>query len=284
MNFFPKSTTLPERILQLEGSILQSESSLHDQREQLLHLKIRERKEHLRTHRVFSSLRSVHDLRKFMEWHVFAVWDFMTLLKRLQQEFTCTNVIWTPPAFPELAHLINQIVCGEETDQTPTPHVHSSHFELYLAAMKEVSADTRPIESFIRLISSGVPPETALEDCSVPHGVRAFVGHTLAIARNAQPSEVLGSFFHGREDIVPQMFEEIITRSSISASTAPYFYFYLKRHIELDSGEHGPAAQRMIDLICGKDAALRLSLLSTALTSVQARIGFWDDFLTHHNL
>jgi hypothetical protein len=219
-----------------------------------------------------------------MEWHVFAVWDFMTLLKRLQNEFTSTSVIWTPPAFPELAHLINQIVCGEETDQTPTPGKHSSHFELYLSAMKEISADTRAIEAFIRFISNGMAPEQALLEVKAPDGVNRFVSHTLSVAQKASAAQVLGSFFHGREDIVPQMFQEIISHSSIQASSAPSFHFYLKRHIELDSGEHGPAAERMIDLICSKNHKLRMSLLQTSLESVDARIAFWDDFLAHHRI
>ena len=99
-------------------------------------------------HNIYSNISSVEDLKIFMENHIYAVWDFMSLLKALQVKLTCVNNPWVPSENTKAARFINEIVLEEETDEVKGGKV-VSHFELYLEAMNQIGADTSKIKKFI---------------------------------------------------------------------------------------------------------------------------------------
>ena len=202
----------------------------------------------MNNHHVFSMVTDVSKLQTFMEWHVFAVWDFMSLVKRLQWDFTCETIPWLPPSNNRAARLINEIVLGEETDDAPGG-AHASHFELYISAMTEVGASTNQINSFIELLQSGTEVDAALEIVSAPAAVVEFVRATVETACNAPTHEVLGSFFYGREHSIPIMFQSLLNRWTVDPHSAPTFVYYLNCHIELDHDDHGPAVETIISEI-----------------------------------
>ena len=232
----------------------------------------------MQQHPVFAAVRTLDDLRSFMAWHVFAVWDFMSLVKRLQRIHTGTALPWRPPADPRAARLINEIVLGEESD-LGFGGGHLSHYELYLQAMAEVGADSTPVRRFLRALSPEVPALEALRRAGAPAPVQAFVASTLTTALHGRPEEVLGSFLHGREDVIPAMFSRLLAQWGLTEAQAPAFVFYLRRHIELDGDSHGPAAQALVDDAVRGDPAAERRLLAAGLAAVEQRIALWDALL-----
>jgi hypothetical protein len=233
-------------------------------------------------HPVFSAVRDFRSLRIFMETHVFAVWDFMSLVKRLQRDLTCIDVPWLPPRDRRAALLINQIVLGEETDICPGGET-MSHLELYLRAMQEVDADTTRFELFQSALANGATLAGAFEHAAVTPFIREFTGYTLQIAKRAPLVAVMASFFYGREDVIPHMFSSLLKNWRIGVDQAPMFVHYLKRHIEVDGDEHGPAAKAILAVATADDPRRRAEVLSAARQSMEARIRLWDGLLTSLN-
>lgn len=234
----------------------------------------------LDNHAVFNEIKNVHDLKKFMSWHVFAVWDFMCLVKRLHRELTSDGMLWVPPATPEAARLINEILLSEESDDLPNGGT-LSHFEIYLLAMKEVGADTTQIEEFISLIKYGADVNDAFEQLNVHPCVQEFVNSTLGYVEYGNVFEVLGSFFFGREHCIPKMFTSLLESWHIDEQDAPMFVYYLKRHIEVDGDKHGPAAMKIIDILTHNDPVAASQLEGAAEDAIKCRIELWDGLLEH---
>lgn len=236
---------------------------------------LQHKKHEMTQHAIFSEIDSLMALRTFMETHVFAVWDFMSLTKRLQQELTCTHLPWLPPLDPKAARLINEIVLGEETDDR-LHGGHYSHYELYLDAMREVGASTETIEHFVALQRDGVAPQEALQRAGASPAACTFVEQTLATALHAKPHVVAAAFLHGRESVIPRMFQSLLDDWQIGGDQAPSFRYYLQRHIEVDSDDHGPAAEQLLARLIDGDPQREREVLDAAIAAVESRIAFWD--------
>jgi hypothetical protein len=233
-------------------------------------------------HPLYTHVASVADLRRFMEDHVFAVWDFMSLLKRLQQDMTCIKVPWFPADNAKAARLINDIVIGEETDVGPDG-CYVSHLALYLRAMRDIGASTRQFERFRTLVLVGVPVEIALAQIGAPRHVQAFVAHTMALANSGSTEEVLAAFFYGREDIIPEMFRRLLDTlygARHNDDRLRHFIYYIDRHIELDGDSHGPKGRELLEDLVAHSPQAPERALRAACRSIQARIELWNGTLS----
>jgi hypothetical protein len=235
-----------------------------------------QKKSELSAHPIFSEIHSLSVLQRFMETHVFAVWDFMSLTKRLQQELTCTRLPWLPPRDPQAARLINEIVLGEESDDRPTQG-HYSHFELYLDAMREVGASTVAVERFVALQQQGVSYDVALRSVDVGAAAAQFVRHTLHTALHAPGHSVAAA------SVIPLMFQRILDDWGIGIEQAPTFRYYLERHIEVDAEDHGPAAEKLLARLVDGDPQREEDVYASAIAAVESRIALWDGLRLNMN-
>jgi hypothetical protein len=227
-------------------------------------------------HQLYSRLNSLNAVVTFMEHHVFAVWDFMSLLKALQCRLTCVQVPWVPSGPPASRRLINDIVLVEESDELGSGFI--SHFELYLDGMRQARANTAPIDAFIELLRAGKPVVHAVKDAGVPAPAAEFVTATWEIIEHAPVHCQAAAFAFGREDLIPDMFDQV---AAVNAELGQLSLFvdYLKRHIQVDSEEHTPMAMQMLADLCGDDSRKWLQCEETVNAALAARTRFWDGIL-----
>jgi hypothetical protein len=236
-------------------------------------------RERLVTHPLYAHLRDEETVRVFMAAHVFAVWDFQSLLKALQRQMTCVEVPWLPTSDADARRLVNEIVLDEESDQAPGGG-YLSHFELYLQAMHECGADTAPMESLLGSLRAGMSVEEALSATGLPPGAAPFVRATMAIARSPDPHRVAAAFAYGREEIIPAMFGRLVNRlADLSPRSWGTFRYYLDRHIQADEDRHGPQARLLVERLCGSDDIRWSEAAEAARISLEARDKLWNEIV-----
>ncbi|KPM55095.1 heme oxygenase [Frankia sp. CcI49] len=221
-------------------------------------------------HPVYARLVSPDDVTAFMTSHVFAVWDFMSLLKSLQRTLTCVDVPWTPTVHRACRRLINEIVLVEESDEYGGSYI--SHFELYLEAMEQAGADTGPIRRFLDELAAGTPVPAAITRAAVPAPAAAFVRATWDLLATAAPHALAAAFAFGREDLIPEMFTQVLA-GNVEMAT---FRDYLARHVAVDGEQHTPMAMEMLVALAGDDPRRWRECADVVRGCLQARAALWD--------
>lgn len=246
-------------------------SSIAAQRQQLL------------SHPLYQNIKNIEDLRYFMESHVYAVWDFMSLLKALQHKLTCTSVPWLPVSDPKMRYLINEIVLAEETDLNMHGE-RQSHFEMYVDAMEDLGAETSEINRFIEDVITTQNIFVSIKHSQLHENVKAFLDFTFRVIDRGNPHEIAAAFTFGREELIPSMFTEILRnfRTNFPEANLDSLIYYFERHIELDADQHGPMAMQMIETLCGEDPIKWKEVEEVSKLALEKRIALWDSI--HQNI
>jgi hypothetical protein len=229
-------------------------------------------RDQLSAHPLYSSISTQEHLRLFMESHVFAVWDFMSLLKALQRTLTCVDLPWVPTPYPASRRFINSIVLGEESDEYEGRPM--SHFEIYLEAMGRAGASTEAIRRVLKRLPQGLDLD------GIPTAARQFVETTFRVIRKGSLAAQAAVFTFGREDAIPSMFQSLVRDLNRKmGGDLAQFVWYLERHIEVDGEDHGPLSLRMVAELCGDDPVLWKESLQAAEDAIRARLDLWDGIL-----
>lgn len=227
-------------------------------------------------HPLYSSIRSIEDVRVFMRYHVYAVWDFMSLLKSLQRNLTCVSTPWFPVGHADTRFLINEIVTGEESD-VDQDGIRKSHFELYIDAMKQCGADLAEMETFTRSLRETGDLDTAFEKAGTPAAARDFIRFTFDTIGQRDTASQAAVFTFGREDLIPGMFMAMVADLNQEApERISIFKYYLERHIEVDGDHHSHLAMEMTSHLCGDDEAKWSAATQATEQSLRMRLSLWD--------
>jgi len=233
----------------------------------------------LLAHPVYAQINDLRGLQKFTSIHVFAVWDFMSLLKSLQIGLTSVSLPWMPVGTANTRYLINEIVTGEESDVDENGN-RISHFELYLNAMKQMGSSTIWIEQVLAKIKSGNSIEQSIEKSEMPIQVKQFLNFTFDIAQHAPLHVKAAVFTFGREDLIPDMFTAILNKiDGDNPGKISIFKYYIERHIEVDGGHHSLLALEMVADLCGDDQNKWEEAKQASLKSLQLRSVLWDGIM-----
>lgn len=231
-------------------------------------------------HQVYSNIKTIKDLNIFMEHHVYAVWDFMSLLKALQKNLTCVNLPWIPVGTPETRYLINEIVLGEESDVDENGK-RTSHFELYLEAMKQAGCDLNKINALIKNISKKIPVSESIVISEIPTASAEFINNTFSVINSNIPHVQAGVFTFGREDLIPGMFISFVNElNKQTDNKISILKYYLERHIEVDGDHHSHLAYKMTEELCGDDKNKWDEATTAIKNALYHRIKLWD-FILH---
>jgi len=190
----------------------------------------------LKEHRLCTEVQELDDVKRFLEMHVFAVWDFMSLLKALQMQVTLATADspWAPARRQKIARLINETVAIYESDVNERGE-RQSNFSMYLDAMTALGAHTNRMKKCMNIVNHGAGLDKAMAFSGAPKGAADYVRGTFSLVDPKGLHKVAASLAFGRVKTV--LFErilEIVSNSPNASDEAKSkLRHYMNRQAEL---------------------------------------------------
>lgn len=242
--------------------------------------KLKPLQEELKNHKLYESINSLESLQTFMQSHVFAVWDFMSIVKTLQLELTSITYPWIPNKKTVVSRrLINDIVLSEETDYDENGIV-KSHFEFYIECMKQTQASTKDIETLISKLENQENIFEIINSLDLSNELKEFLIFTFETIESKKIHNIAALLTFGRENLIPDMFITFVDDFDCKdKEKVSKFEYYLNRHIDIDGHEHGPMSLTMMNELCGVDQNKWEEVEQTSIKALELRIKLWDSIV-----
>jgi hypothetical protein len=168
-------------------------------------------------------------------------------------------------------------VVAEETDLT-LDGTRQSHFEMYVDAMTQCGASTTQINAFLKNVEETKNIFVSIKQSDLHPNVKAFLDFKFRVIEQGKPHEIAAAFTFGREDLIPNMFTEILRnfQQNFPETDLSKLIYYFERHIELDADEHGPMALQMVVELAGDSEQKWKEVQEVSMMALEKRIGLWN--------
>ncbi|WP_432222752.1 DUF3050 domain-containing protein [Flavobacterium sp. TMP13] len=227
----------------------------------------------LESHSAFGKIQQLEDLQCFVEHHIYAAWDFMSLLKALQTKLTCATTPWFPTENAQVRYLINKMVLAEESNYGDN-ELGMSHYESYVKAMDCCNADTTGINHFLSEVQSLHNIFVAIKRSNLHPSIKSLLDFTFRVIEEGKTHEIAAALLFGRINLYPTGLIATTKRFQLNnpvTKLAPLVSHFERNNIIDNTQLEADLTQILIDL-CGNDVVKWNEVQEIAVLAVEKQL------------
>lgn len=244
--------------------------------EKALNQQLTDFKNKLQAHPAFNSIQSLAELKIFSAYHIFLVWDYMSLLKSLQTQLTCIQTPWKPVQSPYARYLINSLVLKAESDIAADGN-YASHYEMYRDAMQAMNADTGLMDNLMAHIETDMPVIKAIELSNIPGPLKDFLEYTFWVVQKSSLHEQAAVLCYGREGFGHLLlYQRVVALQGNHTNELQPLIYYLRHKNEINEKYHSQLSAILLEQLCGTDEKKWHEASQAANQSLRNRIRLFD--------